>query len=174
MQHYRFSPIQDETQMMEAIKYIHFACHALCMKLMGKYLPVAGNVGVFCHYDDEFKKLTKIRKNLTDLSDNWNQKYFRLHQPIVIPAKNKIPITTYTYLYIRKPDLSHPQVGDADFYLKPKKYNTLKQSLLSGKKIKGVRIFERPDLDLIELYGSDSDVCAFVGRKTMDENISFK
>ena len=32
---------------MEAIEHIHFACHLLYKQTMGKYLPVAGNVGYF-------------------------------------------------------------------------------------------------------------------------------
>ncbi|HUW21499.1 MAG TPA: hypothetical protein VMW41_02405 [Candidatus Bathyarchaeia archaeon] len=171
MKLFRFSPIKDKTQLFKAIEYIHFESFRLCKQNLGYYLPVAGNVGVFCHYEDEFERLIKIRKELTDLYDNWNQKYFRLHKPIVIPAKNDIPETTYTYLYIRKPDPSHHHVGDVDFYLEPNKYRELKGSLLSGKIMKGVRIFERPDLDLIRLYDSDSDISAFVGKKKITEDV---
>lgn len=174
MKPFRFSPIKNVTQLFEAIKYIHFESYRLCKQNLGYFLPVAGNIGVFCHDEDEFERLIKIRKELTDLSDNWNQKYFRLFKPIVFPAKNDIPETTYTYLYIRKPDSSHYHVGDMDFYLEPSKYKELKRSLLSGKVIKGVKIFRRPDLDLIELSDSESDVCAFVGQKTMAENVREK
>jgi hypothetical protein len=171
MKLYRFSPIRDMAQLFRAIRYIHFESYRLCKQNLGYFLPVSGNIGVFFHYDEEYEQLTKIRKELTDLSDNWNQKYFRLHQLIVISAKNDIPETTYTYLYIRKPDPSHPHVGDLDFYMKPNKYQKLKTSLLSGKIIPGVKIFERPNLDLIELSDPNSDVCAFVGSKTMAENV---
>lgn len=137
MKSFRFSPIQNETQMMEAIKHTHFACHTLCMKSLGRYLPVAGNIGIFCHYEDEYIFLKKIQAELTDLSKNVYGKYFRLHKPIIIPATNTIPETTYSYLYIRKPDPNKNQVGDIDFYLEPKKYNELKQLLLDGKQISG-------------------------------------
>lgn len=158
--------MQDEAQMMEAIKYIHFACHALCMQSMGRYLPVAGNVGVFCHYADEDTFLTKLREELTDFSDKVYGKYFRLHKPIVIPAKGDIPKTTYSYLYIRKPDPNKHQVGDIDFYLEPEKYTELKRSLLDGKIIKGARLLpHRPDLDLIELYDSKIDAWGYIGNK---------
>lgn len=166
MRHYRFSPIQNKAQMMEAIKYIHFACHALCMQSMGRYLPVAGNAGVFCHYDDEYAFLTKLREELTDLSDKVYGKYFRLHEPIVIPAKGDIPKTTYSYLYIRKPDPNKHQVGDIDFYLEPEKYAGLKQSLLDGEIIKGARTLpNRSDLDLIELYDPNIDAWGYIGDK---------
>lgn len=166
---FRFSPIKDKAQLFRAIEYIHFESHRLCKQNLGYLLPVSGNIGVFCHYEEEFERLTKIRKELTDLFDHWNQKYFRLYTPIIIPARNNIPATTYTYLYIRKPDPDHPHVGDVDFYLEPDKYKELKQSLLSGKAIKGVKIFERPDLDLIRLYDPNSDVSAFVGSYRMEE-----
>ncbi len=172
MKLYRFSPIKSKEELIKAIEHIHFESYKLCKKNLGYTLSVAGNIGVFCHYEDEFEWLTKVRKEWTDLSNNWNQKYFRLYKPIVIEAKGEIPKTTYTYLYIRKPDPSHNQVGDLDFYLKPREYKKLKQSLLSGKTIPGVKILERPDLDLIELYDSKVDIVAFVGKKTMVENVA--
>lgn len=152
--------------MMEAIKHIHLACHMLCNQSIGRYLPVAGNVGVFCHYEDEYAFLTKLREELTDLSKSVYGKYFLLHKPIVIPAKGDIPETTYNYLYIRKPDPKKHQVGDIDFYLEPEKYAELKQSLINGKIIKGARaLLNRPDLDLVELYDPDIDAFGYIGNK---------
>jgi hypothetical protein len=119
-------------------------------------------MGVFCHYDDEYERIIEIRKKLTEPSDNANQKYFRLYEPIVIPILEDIPQTTYTYLYIRKPDPYRHHVGDVDFYLKPEEYKKLKTALLSGKKMKGARVFDRKDLDMIELYDPDVDALAYV------------
>ncbi len=133
---------------------------------MGKYFPSAGNVGVFCHYDDEYVFLTNLREEMTDVSDKVYGKYFRLHEPIVIPAHGDIPMTTYSYLYIRKPDPTKNQVGDVDFYLEPEHYVALKQSLLDGKTIKGARVLlNRPELDLIELYDPDIDAWGYIGQK---------
>ena len=170
MKPYRFSPIQDKNQLLEAIKFTHLKCFELCKKIFGKYLPVAGNIGIFCHYDDEYKFLTKLREELTEKTDNWNQKYYRLHEPITIPTQDDVPETVYTYLYIRKPD-QHKEVGDVDFVLDEKKYNELKNSLLNGVKIKGKKIFDRPGLDLVELFDSDFDVLSFIGTKNMKENV---
>lgn len=162
MKLYRFSPIKNKKQLFEAIEYIHFYCHKLCKQSLGKFLPNNGNIGVFCHYDDEYALLTKIRQKITKSTDSFNQKYFQLHKSIVLPSKNGIPGATYTYLYIRKPDSYRSQVGDVDFYLEPKKYAQLKQSLLDGKVIKGVRLFERSDADMIELHDPDIDVLAYI------------
>lgn len=172
MHSYQFNPIDDISQLFKTIEYIHTECHRLCKQNLGYLLPIAGNIGVFCHFEDEFIRLTKIREELTDTHNNWNKKYFKLHTPIIIPTKNGIPTTTYTYLYIRKPDENTSHIGDVDFYMEPNEYQTLKQSLLSGKSIKGISIFDRPDLDLIRLSDPEIDVSSFIGQKTMDENIS--
>jgi len=96
-----------------------------------------------------------------------------LHTPITISSKNGIPKTTYTYLYIRKPDIKTTHIGDVDFYMAPNKYLNLKKSLLAGTIIDGISVFERPDLDLIRLFDSEIDVSSFIGQKTMSENLQF-
>ncbi len=174
MKLYRFSPIKNKDELLEAIKHIHFFCFELCKQSFGRYLPVAGNVGVFCHYDDEYELLTQLRKELCEASDNPNKKYFPLHNLIVIPAKGDIPETTYTHLYIRKPDPYRAQVGDIDFILEEPDYSQLKSSLLGGKKIKGLRIFERPDLDMIELCDPDNDALGYVSPRDMTEKVRTK
>lgn len=165
MKLYRFSPIKNEAELREAIGYTHFACFALCKQALGQYLPIAGNIGIFCHYEDEYQFLTQLQKQLTNESDSINQKYFRLHDPIVVPAKNDIPETIYTYLYIRKPDPYRSHVGDVDFVLEGERYRELKKSLQDGKMVKGVRAFDRPDLDMVELYDPVIDALGYVRLK---------
>lgn len=174
MKLYGFSPIKNKDELLDAIKHIHFECYLLCKQSFGNYLPNAGNVSVFCHYDEEHELLTNIRKELAESSDNVNQKYFLLHKPIVIPAQKDVPETTYTHLYIRKPDPYRHHVGDVDFYLEPEEYAKLKQTILDGKKIKGARVFERTDLDMIELYDPDIDVLAYVSTSKMTEKVRIK
>lgn len=125
MKLYRFSPIKNKEELLEAIKHVHFECYKLCKQSFGYYLPNAGNMGIFCHYDDEYETLINIRQELTESSYNLNQKYFRLYDPIVIPATSDVPETAYTYLYIRKPDPYRHHVGDVDFYLEPEKYKVI-------------------------------------------------
>lgn len=174
MKLYRFSPIKSESELLEAITHIHFACFELCKQFFGKYLPVAGNMGVFCHYDDEYEFLIELRKQLTEASDNLNQKYFRLHKLIVIPSRGDVPETTYTFLYIRKPDPYRFHVGDVDFVLEEDKYLELKKSLQDGKIIKGARVFERLDLDMVELYDPDVDALGYVSPREMTEKVRVK
>lgn len=171
MKLYRFSPIADTAHLLEAIEYVHAACVQLCLQTFREHLPNAGNIGVFCHYDDEYEQLTRIREQLTESSDNVDQKYYRLYEPIVISARNDVPQTTYTHLYIRKPDPYRHHVGDLDFYVEPGRYATLKQSLRDGAAMKGARLFDRTDLDMIELYNPDIDALAYVSTKKMTQTV---
>ncbi len=174
MKLYRFSPITSEQGLLDAIWHTHFACFELCKKYFGNYLPVAGNIGIFCHYDDEYVFLTELRKNITEESDTINQKYFLLHNPIVISTREDIPETTYTYLYIRKPDQYRAQVGDVDFVIDDQKYIELMESLQKDSQRNGVKIFDRPDLDMIELSHPDIDVLAYISTKTTSGRVRVK
>lgn len=99
---YTFSPIQTREELFEAVKFIHFACYGLCKAAFGHYLPNSGNMGVFCHYDYEFEFLKTLQKDLCEPSSNPDTKYFKLREPIVVPARGDAPETTYEYLYIRR------------------------------------------------------------------------
>ncbi len=173
MKLYRFSPIKNKEELLQAIKHIHFEAYKLCKQSFGEYLPNAGNMGVFCHYDDEYTLLTNIRKELTDPSDSMYQKYFNLREPIMIPVEHDFPATTYHYLYVRRPDPYRHHVGDIDFYLEPDKYKELKESVLNNK-VKGARVFDRAELDMIELYNPDVDVLAYVSTNKMTEKVRVK
>jgi hypothetical protein len=174
MKLYRFSPIKTENELLAAIEHIHFEGYKLCKQKLGAFFPNAGNIGIFCHYDEEYATLIALRKTLTAPSDNPNQKYFTLHIPITIPAHEDIPEATYTELYIRKPDPYRHHVGDIDFYVEDEAYTALKNKLLKGAQMPGVRIFERPDLDLIELFDPDSDVLPYVSTKEETKKVHVK
>ncbi len=131
-------------------------------------------MGVFCHYEDEYQFLTKVREGMTEPSDDPKQKYFKLHKPIAFAARDGVPETTYTHLYIRKPDIYRAQVGDVDFVLEEDKYADLKNSLREGKAVNGARIFERPDLDMVELYNPDVDTLGYVSPQEMTEKVRIK
>lgn len=175
MKLYRFSPIKTKEELLKAIEHVHFKSYKLCKQSFGKYFTNAQNMGIFCHYDGENEILTKLRKELTDANDSINSgKYFRLLEPIIIPAKGDVPETTYSYLYIRRPDPYRYQVGDADFFLDEADYKKLKESMIAGKQIKGARIFDRADPDMIELYDSDVDVLTYVSTSTIAKSVRAK
>jgi len=174
MKLYRFSPIKSHDELIEAIKHIHVESYKLCKASFGKHLPNSGNIGVFMHYDEEFEAMTKLRKQLTQESNNYNQKYFILHEPIVIEPIGDIPEITYTHLYIRRPDPYRHHVGDIDFYLPQQDYDKLKAEIEAGREFPAARLFDRPDLDMIELHNPDSDVLAYVSTKKMSDLVKVK
>lgn len=144
------------------------------MNSFGRYLDNSGNLGIFCHYDDEYESLVELRKTLTEPSDNPNQKYFKLHEPIVFEAADTSPEGIYTHLYIRNPDPYRHHVGDLDFYLAPDEYVALKAEFESWNLLPWARLFPRTDLDMIELYNPDSDVLAYVSTNMMSERARIK
>ena len=167
MKLYRFSPIKNEEQLIEAIKYTHFTSFELCKKVLGKYLPIAGNIGIFCHYKDEFKFLTKLQEELTDSRVSFNGKYFRLYKPIIISAQDNIPEVTYEYLYIRQPDRFRPQVGDVDFVINKNEFGEIQNS----KIMNGVEIFYKSDIDMCEFFNPDFDILVYLTTKTVAKAI---
>jgi hypothetical protein len=168
---YRFSPIATQGELLRVITHIHESCHRLSMSTFGKFLPVAGNVGVFCHYDDEYVALTRLRNELCQPTTDTDLKYFTLLTPIVVPKSGDIPAATYTHLYIRKPDPYRYQTGDVDFVLPQDKYHALKHEIEIGHALPGSRVFERSELDMIELYNPAIDALAYVSPDSINEKI---
>lgn len=171
MKLYRFSPITTQDQLIEAITYLHEACHRLCYETFGEYLPVSTNVGVFCHYPDEFTYLTKLREQLTDSAVHYNYKYFKLHDPIHIGARDDIPAATYKFLYIRKPDPYRSQVGDVDFVMEPRRHQALAETLGTDEFRKNMRMFGRLEDNMIEVWNPDFDVAAYIVTEGMDSKL---
>ncbi|MEI7604538.1 MAG: hypothetical protein WCJ19_05985 [bacterium] len=165
-----------ESKLVDTIKHIHFECYKLCKRSFNKYFANAGNIGIFCHSDTEYQILTNIRKNITEPTDNADQKYFRLYNPIIIPADNDVPETIYSFLYIRKPDPTPygEYLGDIDFYAEDAEFYNIKNYLLEGNYIDGAKIYDRPDLDMIQLYDEKCDSVAYLSKKSMTETVRVK
>ena len=166
---FSFSPIKSRKELYSAIEYLHISCHKLCKKVFGKYLLVAGNLGIFSHFDEEFEFLINLRQEITDDNKNWNKKYYFLHEPIIIPAINDIPSATYTYLYIRRPDKNKPEVGDIDFILNKQIFKKFKEVSVQNYIFNGVEIFYRPDLDMLKLSNPNYDVLPYITTTTMEQ-----
>lgn len=159
-------------ELLTTINRIHVDCYQLCKNAFSKYFNNSGNMDVFCHSDEEYGLFTKIREELTEPSDNPKQKYYRLLEPIVIPAKNDVPKIGYTYLYIRKPDPTPYGLyrGDVDFFTNENEYRALKQSLLDGTVIQGAKMYDRPGWDFIQLSNPAIGSVAYVSTK---ENVEW-
>ncbi len=158
---------------MEEINKIHFDCHELCKMALGKYLPVAGNIGIFTHTQEEYDRLSEQKDEITFASDNPAQKYFLLKKPIVIPAEGDYPQAVYTHLYIRKPDPSSygQYLGDIDFIIDHHEYKNLKQSVTD---IKGAEIYDRPGWDTIQLTNPKINSVAYVSTIEFAEKVRVK
>jgi len=149
---YRFSPIRQESELVEALQYIHKTCAQLCADAVGQTLPTSGNLCFFCHYPAEYEGLQKVQQGLT----LGGGKYQILKKPLVFDGMN------YTHLCIRQPDPYRSQVGCVDYLMPQPDYDALKAELLGGKEIVGVRVFPRDDLDMLELYHPDVDVLGYI------------
>lgn len=162
MKLYRFSPVKSEEELMQAIKHLHIEVHKLCKNSFGSYLPVTGNIGFFCHYEEEFAFLKNLQKEMCDLSEANYGKYFKLKKEIKFPENDGVPGQVYTHLYIRQPDIYRSQVGDIDFFLEEKEYLQKYSELQNGRQIKGARIYPSEAKDMIELFDPDVDVLGYI------------
>lgn len=162
-------------KLLERIKEIHFGCHKLCMSALGKYLPVSGNIGVFCQSGQEYEEFTKLREQITFFSDNQNQKYFKLIKPIVIAEENGIPQTTYTHLYIRQfdPTPYGKYLGDVDFILPEDEYKTLKEEV-SKNNVKNAMMYNRPGWDTVQITDPNINAAAYVSTQEFAEKVRVK
>lgn len=156
------------------IEKIHKGCFTLCYEALGVYLPVAGNIGIFCQSEEDFDRFTKARERLTHPSNNINQKYFELKAPITVQQIGKIPSATYTHLYIRKPNPDSPEAGDVDFVLPQEEYVKLKNRILAGEKVPGASLYNRPGWDTIEIRNPNIDALAYVSTQEMAEKVRVK
>lgn len=155
------------------IKLIHVGCFQLCKQAYGSYLPIAGNVAIFCQSDEEFSNLNQLKKLITIPSDNPNQKYFPLREPLVLPAIEDLPQATYSYLYIRKPASDSPELGDIDFVLNPNEYTRFKKLVLEGK-VKGAEVYNKPGWDNIEVRDPTVNALTYIGTQAMAEKARIK
>lgn len=154
-------------EVLSRIQKIHDACFKLCFEALGRHLPVAGNVAIFCQSEEEFDTFSKLKEELTYPSENPNQKYFALKKPIRISNLDAGTAAIYTHLYIRNPNSASPEAGDIDFILSEKEYGALKQRLLNGELIKGASIYDRPGWDTIEIRDPEIDALAYVSTREM-------
>lgn len=161
---------------LERVKHIHKDCNLICKQTIGKYLPVAGNIGIFCQNESEYKDFLDVKNTITKSSHNPNQKYFELIEPIIISGDSEIPESTYTYLYIRKPDPTPygKYLGDIDFVLENDAYESLKQRVITGTLGDTVVLYDRPGWDTIQVTSPDVTSVAYISTKEFAEKVRVK
>jgi len=162
-------------EFIERIKNIHTDCHMLINQSVGRFLPVAGNLGVFCQSEEEYDHFLVLSEEITFPSSNPNQKYFELKEPIGIQAKDDIPGAAYTHLYIRKPDPSPygRYFGDIDFVMVSDEYKGFKE-LVNKDEIIGTEMYDRPGWDTIQITNPDINSVAYVSTKDFAEKVRVK
>ena len=94
MKSFRFSPIKNKKELFEAIIYLHFESFRLLKQNLGYILPVSGNVGIFCHYEDEFERLIEIRKGSATGDQTQNMSRGELH--VLVPFFVLISLLLYS------------------------------------------------------------------------------
>lgn len=162
--------------LLQRIQQIHDDCHRLCMLVMGKYIAVAGNIGIFCQSDDEYNEFLVYKDELTKPSPNPNQKYFELIEPIKVEGKDSLPQSVYTHLYIRKPDHTSygKYLGDVDFVMDEASYKQFKLDVLAGKYAKGIEIYNRPNWDTVQITYPEVSSVAYISTKEFSEKVRVK
>lgn len=170
------SKFSGKNDLLNIIEEIHFEAHELCVRAFGRLLPNAGNIGIFCHYDDEYELFVQIKDELTEPSENPAQKYFKLKEPITIAARNGAPQTTYNHLYVRKPDPSPygKHSGDIDFYLPDDEFVKLVTEMKNGKIVKSAQLYDQSGEPIIELSSSETSALAYVSTEAMAQKVRTK
>jgi hypothetical protein len=166
MKLYRFSPILTYKDLIEVITYLDSAARELSKKVYNEQLPIAGNIGIFTHYQEEYDYLINLSEGLTYKDIHFNNKYFKLREPICIEGR------MYEFLYIRKHDPYRAQVGDIDFVLYEPEFSKLKQKLKNSNNFQYIRSLGRSDVDMLEMHHPDSDVLAYIVPNTMSEELA--
>lgn len=166
---------ENKKRLIELIQRINSDCHKLCNYSLGRYLEVSGNIGIFCQSEEEYEIFSRLREQLTEASDNPNQKYFKLNEPIVVSTGGDIPSTSYTHLYIRKfdPTPYGKYLGDVDFILENSEYLDLKEKVLKNM-IKDAQIYDRTGWDTIQITNPDINAVTYISTKDFAEKVRVK
>lgn len=152
MNPFRFSPIESEEKLIEAVTYVATETSRLCEQVIGHPLPIT-SLTIFSHSPDEFEKLTQILLSLGNLLNESNGPRVVLYTPITVNGH------TITHLRIRKPDIERPQVGCNDFDIAD--YAVFKATYLASHP-ENLRCIVRPEYEMIEFFGKNFAVLAYI------------
>jgi len=143
--------IQNQEELIEAVKYIASETTKMIKKIIGKSFPIK-SLTVFAHLQSEFELLTVMLAKIGKPYDYNNGPRVELYEPVEVGG-NRI-----THLRIRKQDPERPQVGCNDFETD---YKSFKSDYLS-KYADNLNLIKRPEYEMIELHDKEFDVLAYV------------
>jgi len=83
-------------QLYVRVRYIYKQCSLLVKESLGTVPPTAGNIAIFCQSDEEYAVFSEIAQQLVKPSNNPDQKYFQLIEPIAIGEADGLPGTSLT------------------------------------------------------------------------------
>jgi len=143
--------IQNQKELIEAVKYVATETSKLAKKIVGKTFSIK-SLTVFAHSQREFELLTEILEKIGKPYNYNNGPRVELYEPIEVGG-NRI-----THLRIRKPDFERPQMGCNDFEID---FEVFKQEYLL-KHPNNLRLIKRPEYEMIEFRDSSFDVLAYI------------
>ena len=152
---YRFSPIQNKADLIQAVVYVAEHSSQMCERIIGKTLPIH-TLTVFAHTDMEFEQLKSVLAIMGTPYNENNGPRATLHEPITVGSD------IVTHLRIRHPDLERPQVGCNDFDIE--NYEIFKSEYLT-KHPENLILIKRPEYEMIEFCHPDFDVLAYIVSK---------
>lgn len=154
-------------EIIKKLEYIYQKSKDLLSLVMQKDYPVAGNIAIFAQSVKEFNTLNDFKKKITKPSNNPNQKYFELLEPLTFKYNNYLA-DTFTHLYIRKLDPSRygKYLGDTDFVCSEEEYKSLKDLIQKGQFI-GAEIYNRTGWDNIQITSEEFGVVSYLGTLEM-------
>ena len=142
---YKFSPIKNKSELIEAVKYVATETSNMYATIIGES-PVITSLTIFSHFDDEFDNLKQILAELGNPYNENNGPRITLHEPINVEGHS------ITHLRIRHPDQERPQVGCNDFDVKDYKEFEEKYLLPNSGVL---HLIERDEYNMIEFKHPD-------------------
>ena len=166
---YRFSPIESQSILEEAVRYVADECSWLFFNAVG-YVATIKSVTIFAHYPDEYDQLVRMIAEMGEVSDISSGQRVKLAEPIVVDVGilevndvRQHVIQTIEHLRIRRPDPYRMQVGSCDYEVAD--YWDFKN--FYGLTTSSPRTLERGDYEMLEFFDPSSDVLGYVMSKTM-------
>lgn len=153
---YKFSPIKDKDELLDAASYVIKEIGTLSKQLIGSELPVS-SVKIFAHYPEEYQKLKELLGTLGEPTfETYTSMYVTLHNPITVNGQ------TIELLGIRIPDPYRSQVGCGDFVIEGSYDEFEKKHIVNNDPTSFVRKAVGHTLNMIEFWHPDSYVLGYV------------
>ncbi|MFA6304927.1 MAG: hypothetical protein WCV73_00365 [Patescibacteria group bacterium] len=115
---------------------------------------------IFCQNDEEFNNFVELSKQIGKVIEEMPSGVLFQIEPLQTIAGN------LQLLKIRKPDVTRPQRGDADFTLA--NYDEFKKMYLSQN---GFKLINKEKFEMIELMDSAFNVRVYFSNPTLDKQL---